>query len=49
MSMPAVVYVLGLSGAIHIINYYKDARREDGPEGAAEEVTLAVVVQHGDP
>ena len=37
MSMPAVVYVLGLSGAIHIINYYKDARRETGLDGAAEE------------
>ena len=36
MSMPAVVYVLGLSGAIHIVNYYRDARRETGLEGAAE-------------
>lgn len=36
MSMPAVVYVLGLSGAIHIVNYYRDARRDDGLEGAAE-------------
>ncbi|MDC0936415.1 MMPL family transporter [Pirellulales bacterium] len=36
MSMPAVVYVLGLSGAIHTVNYYRDARREHGLIGAAE-------------
>jgi len=36
MSMPAVVYVLGLSGAIHVVNYYRDARRENGIPGAAE-------------
>jgi predicted RND superfamily exporter protein len=36
MSMPAVVYVLGLSGAIHTVNYYRDARRESGLTGAAE-------------
>ena len=42
MSMPAVVYVLGLSGAIHIVNYYRDARREQGLEGAAE-----AAVSHG--
>ena len=36
MSMPAVVYVLGLSGAIHVVNYYRDARRENGLHGAAE-------------
>ncbi len=36
MSMPAVVYVLGLSGAIHIINYYRDAVQETGRHGAAE-------------
>ncbi len=36
MSMPAVVYVLGLSGAIHIVNYYRDARRDHGLAGAAE-------------
>ncbi len=34
--MPAVVYVLGLSGAIHIVNYYRAARREKGIWGAAE-------------
>ncbi|MEO1495866.1 MAG: MMPL family transporter [Planctomycetota bacterium] len=36
MSMPAVVYVLALSGAIHLVNYYRDARREGGLFGAAE-------------
>ncbi len=36
MSMPAVVYVLGLSGAIHIVNYYRDAINEHGITGAAE-------------
>ena len=36
MSMPAVVYVLGLSGAIHIVNYYRDARRDRGLDHAAE-------------
>ncbi|MEM6329465.1 MAG: hypothetical protein AAF790_04360, partial [Planctomycetota bacterium] len=35
MSMPAVVYVLGLSGAIHIVNYYRDERDERGQHGAA--------------
>jgi predicted RND superfamily exporter protein len=34
MSMPALVYVLGLSGAIHIINYYREAVVTDGKENA---------------
>lgn len=32
--LPSLVYVLGLSGAIHIVNYYQDAVREHGLEGA---------------
>ncbi len=36
MSMPSLVYVLGLSGAVHLVNYYRDACREHGPELAAE-------------
>lgn len=36
MSMPALVYVLGLSGAVHIVNYYREAVDEEGVEGAAE-------------
>ncbi len=34
MSMPSLVYVLGLSGAIHVINYYRDEVRERGLRGA---------------
>lgn len=34
MSMPAMVYVLGLSGAAHIINYYQEAVDEHGPATA---------------
>jgi len=34
MSMPALVYVLGLSGAIHIVNYYREAVITDGKENA---------------
>ena len=36
MSMPSLVYVLGLSGAVHIVNYYRDACHESGPKMAAE-------------
>ena len=35
MSMPSLVYVLGLSGAIHVINYYRDEVRARGEPGAA--------------
>ncbi|MEM8680953.1 MAG: hypothetical protein AAGF97_16530, partial [Planctomycetota bacterium] len=31
MSMPSLVYLLGLSGAVHIVNYYRDT--VDGPDG----------------
>ena len=34
MSMPSLVYVLGLSGAIHVINYYRDEVRARGQRGA---------------
>ncbi len=36
LTMPSLVYVLGMSGAIHIINYYRDIAREQGTKGAAE-------------
>ena len=36
MSMPAVVYVLSLSGAIHLVNYYRDACAAGGRRGAVE-------------
>jgi len=35
MSMPSLVYVLGLSGAIHVVNYYHDEVRSKGVRGAA--------------
>ncbi|MEW4454990.1 MMPL family transporter [Bremerella sp. JC817] len=41
MSMPAVVYVLGLSGAIHIVNYYRDVVQETGTLRNAPELTVA--------
>ena len=36
LSMPALVYVLAMSGAIHLINYYHDAVREHGLDMAPE-------------
>ena len=36
MSMPALVYVLAMMGAAHIINYYHDAVTEHGYPGASE-------------
>jgi predicted RND superfamily exporter protein len=36
MSMPSMLYVLAISGAIHLVNYYHDAIRDHGMEGAAE-------------
>lgn len=36
MSMPSLVYVLGLSGAVHIVNYYREACYENGPRRAVE-------------
>lgn len=41
MSMPAVVYVLALSGAIHFVNYYKDERIAHGQHGAVERAVRA--------
>jgi len=36
LTMPALVYVLAMSGAIHLINYYHDAVREHGLDMAPE-------------
>jgi predicted RND superfamily exporter protein len=36
MAMPSLVYVLGLSGSVHLLNYYHQAIEEGGMEGAAE-------------
>ncbi len=35
LTMPAVVYVAGISGAIHFANYYRDTVTEEGVDGAA--------------
>jgi len=37
MSMPSLVYALGLSGAIHVVNYYRDACHESGRRFAVSE------------
>lgn len=42
MTMPSLVYVLGISGAVHVVNYYRDACHEHGPDGAVE-----TAVKHG--
>ncbi len=42
LSMPSLVYVLGLSGAVHIINYYREACHEDGPKWAC-----ITAIKHG--
>jgi uncharacterized protein len=36
LTMPSLVYVLSISGAVHLINYYRDAVREGGLHGATE-------------
>ncbi|MFO1066341.1 MAG: MMPL family transporter [Pirellulales bacterium] len=40
MSMPSLVYVLAISGAVHLINYYRDAIEEGGLHGAAERAVM---------
>lgn len=42
LTMPALIYVLGISGAIHIVNYYRDAL-EHGDTTTAP----AMAVSHG--
>lgn len=36
LSMPSLVYVLGLSGAVHIVNYYREECHLSGEQGACE-------------
>ena len=36
MSMPSLVYVLGLSGAVHIVNYFRDTVDHEGYPGSPE-------------
>jgi predicted RND superfamily exporter protein len=40
MSMPSLVYVLGISGAVHIINHYRAAVEENGYVGASEQAII---------
>jgi uncharacterized protein len=40
LSMPSLVYVLSISGAVHFINYYKDAVEEAGLWGATERAVI---------
>lgn len=36
MSMPSLVYVLAISGAVHLVNYYREAVQTGGLYGSAE-------------
>jgi predicted RND superfamily exporter protein len=47
MSMPALVYVLGVSGAIHFVNYYRESRVAGGVSGAVERAVRAAWVPCG--
>lgn len=38
MSMPSLVYVLGMSGALHLVNYYREVVHEEGLVGAPEKM-----------
>jgi uncharacterized protein len=40
LSMPSLVYVLAISGAVHFINYYRDAVIEEGLDGAIERAVI---------
>jgi predicted RND superfamily exporter protein len=42
MSMPSLVYVLAISGAVHLMNYYREAVEDHGLAGAPE-----AAVSHG--
>jgi len=39
--MPMLIYVLSISGAVHLVNYYRDAVREQGVGGAAQRALSA--------
>jgi uncharacterized protein len=40
MSMPSLVYVLAISGAVHLVNYYREAIQTGGLRGSAERAVL---------
>jgi uncharacterized membrane protein YdfJ with MMPL/SSD domain len=42
MTMPSLIYVLSMSGAVHIVNYYKDACEEYGHKRAVD-----IAIHHG--
>jgi predicted RND superfamily exporter protein len=39
--VPVLIYVLPLSAAVHLSNYYRDAVRQSGPDGAAVRAVAA--------
>jgi uncharacterized protein len=36
MSMPSLLYVLAISGSVHLVNYYRESIREHGLDGAPD-------------
>ena len=40
LSMPSLVYVLAISGAVHFINYYRDAVQNGGLHGSTERAVI---------
>ncbi len=44
LTMPSLVYVLGMAGAVHIINYYRDAVVEHGMDQAPERAIAHAVL-----
>ncbi len=40
LSMPSLVYVLAISGAVHFINYYRDAVENGGLHGSTERAVI---------
>ena len=44
LTMPSLVYVLGMAGAIHIVNYYRDAAVEHGIKNAPERAIAHAVM-----
>ena len=43
LSMPSLVYVLAISGAVHFINYYQEAVHDGGLHGATERAVIHAV------
>ncbi len=43
LSMPSLVYVLSISGAVHFINYYRDAVLESGMYRATERAAIHAI------